>query len=180
MAYWHIRILIELQLVDSEPNDLIDIATNGLSHLEQNPDLNSPLKNHFILLIILALIDLLEYDMTKSQSSNQLESIFEKQLIGPDLETIVRTMVSKREKQITSPAPPSQTLMTDSETKVDIENLVRLADLATAAGANRELVPSIENAEKQILNSPFRYYKLLRGQVRNGIFSVFTLDSTQG
>lgn len=172
MAYWHIRILVELQLVDSEPNDLVDIATNAINHIGQNSDFDSPLRYHFISLIILTLIELLDYEITKSQSETQIDFIFGKKLISPEWEVVVRTMVMrKRTHRINT---SSHSMKIDNDHNVDIENLVRLADLATAAEATRESEIGMTNTESSQISSPFRYYNQLRNQVRNGYLSVFT------
>lgn len=172
MAYWHIRILVELQLVDSEPNDLVDIATNAINHIGQNSDFDSPLRYHFISLIILTLIELLDYEITKSQSETQIDFIFGKKLISPEWEVVVRTMVMrKRTHRINT---SSHSMKIDNDHNVDIENLVRLADLATAAEATRESEIGMTNTESSQISSPFRYYNQLRNQVRNGYLTVFT------
>ncbi|KHJ32922.1 putative glucose-responsive transcription factor [Erysiphe necator] len=171
MAYWHLRILVELQLVDSEPNDLVDIVTNAINHMSQNPDFDSPLRYHFISLIILTLIELLDYEMTKSQSETQLDFIFGKKLISPDWEVVVRTMVMrKRTHRINTSLHP---MKNENDLNFEIENLVRLADLATAAGANREADPGVSNTETSQMCSPFRYYNQLRSKVRDGYLTVF-------
>ena len=179
MAYWHLRILVELQLVDSEPNDLVEIAASAVDHIAQNPDFVSPLRNHFIFLIILALIDLLDYDMTRSQSESQLNFIIEKPLITTEWQTVVRTMINRRKLQTCTSS--NNPLPTENEHHVDIENLVRLADLATAAGASRELpVMSSGSIEDKPNSSPFRYYGHLREQVRNGFLCAFAAETSEG
>ncbi|KAI1004766.1 hypothetical protein K3495_g3451 [Podosphaera aphanis] len=177
MAYWHLRILVELQLVDSEPNDLLEIATNATDLIIQNPDFNSPLQNHFVFLIILTLVDLLAYDTTKHQSEDLLNVIFEKKIISAEWETVVRMMINRRKIQAGDTS--TNLLSIENDHNVDIENLVRLADLATAAGANREAVNCPENMKTKPLSSPFKYYSQLRDQVRNGFFYAFTGISAQ-
>lgn len=177
MAYWHLRILVELQLVESEPIDLLEITANATELMIQNSDFNSPLKYHFIFLIILVLIELLAYDTTKFHSESQLNVIFEKKVISPDWEAVIRMMISRRRIQIGATSP--NLLSVDNDHNVDIENLVRLADLATAAGANRESVNFPENAINKSPSSPFRYYGQLRDQIRNGFFCAFTGISAQ-
>ncbi|RKF77979.1 putative transcriptional regulatory protein [Golovinomyces cichoracearum] len=178
MAYWHLRILVELQLVDSEPNDLIDIAVKAINHLSHNFDFDSPLKYHFILLIILTLIDLLDYEMTRPQSEIQIEIILEKKLISADWEAVVQAMLTKRKNISTNTL--SQIHSTDVDHNIEIDNLVRLADLATAAGAKRESGMSTGNAETLTTTSPFRYYNWLRQQVRNGFLNVLKQELAQG
>lgn len=183
MSYWHLRILVGLTLTSLEPSDLKESAINSLAQLINNPGLISPLTYHFTTLVALALLDLTEYEATRDEAEEALRTLLEARKAPSTWDAAVRDLIANRKPAASNNAPPANLGTTESKhASVASQSLQRLADLATATEAGRDVTVSSEERKEgdiEMTNSGptgahFESFHKLRALVRSGYLSVFT------
>jgi len=199
LAFWHVRILVELTLAESDPSDLADAATNIIDILKANVDYTNPITYNCTLLAALTLSELVEFDNTRARAEAGIKSLMESMIAPSSWDAAARQFCGSPNRHAISAAslgvppaiPDSKHALTASQ------GLQHLADLATAtegprdaAGIGRDnekiVSSSLTNAvapaaavaaggavSAAAVSSKFQRYHHLRDVVRNGYLSVF-------
>jgi len=140
LCYWYVRILVELTQADSEPSSLLTPALRIVRELAQNPDLITPLTYHSTVLAAFALVKLLDYESTRSESLKALKDIRAGPLALSAWDSTIRTMISNNTKTT------SAVMLTSSaESQLAVQGLQHLAELATTRD---EMEASSKSGEK--------------------------------
>jgi len=198
MCYWHLRILAGLTLVTLEPLDLKECALNSLAQLVNNPGLISPLTYHCTTLVALVFLDLIEYEATRDEAEEGLRTVVEARKAPSTWDAAVRELIANRKQAASNTAPPPVNLSTTESKHASVasQSLQRLADLATATEAGRDVTVSSgageerkegESREKSTSKSGstgagahFESFHKLRELVRSGYLSVFITAGDAG
>ncbi|KAE8453456.1 hypothetical protein EG329_010317 [Mollisiaceae sp. DMI_Dod_QoI] len=179
ICYWHVRILIELNLMDSEPKEMLDAVLNLLTQLIHNGVL-SPLIHYCTILCALALIELLEYEDSREKADAGLKVLLDNRKPLSSWDAAVRDLISNQLQRPPN-APLGMSTAESQHASVASQSLQRLADLATATEAGRDVAGGEErkegddkgaSASAPVPAGPakhFKYYANLRRLVRNGI-----------
>lgn len=171
LCYWHLRLLVELFLPDSEPSDLLVSALRVVTQLVNNPGLITPLTYHCTTLAALALLDLTEYEATREEAERSLKSLVESRIAPSTWDVAVRDFIANRKSNLATAE--------SKHASVASQSLQRLADLATATEEGRDVTGGEERKEgEKLINSGparayFQNFSRLREVVRSGYLSVF-------
>lgn len=134
LSYWYLRILLELRLSPSEPEDILGPAMHIVTQLTHNTPLMSPLTHHATAMAASTLIELLSYNKTKDSAEGSLRSLLENRIAPSGWDAAIRDMIVSKLNQGPSTggsSAESQHALTASQ------GLQRLADLATATEGDR-------------------------------------------
>jgi hypothetical protein len=145
LCYWYLRILLELRLCPSEPEDILGPAMHIVTQLTHNTSFTSPLTHHATVLAASTLIELTGYDNTKDTAENGLRSLVENHIAPSGWDIAIRDLiVSKRNLGSSAGAggAESQHALTASQ------GLQRLADLATATEEDRVDATTVESRKE--------------------------------
>jgi hypothetical protein len=134
LCYWYLRILLELRLSPSDPDDILGPAMHIVTQLTHNASFMSPLTHHATALAASTLIELAGYDKTKDSAEGGLRALVENHIAPSGWDAAIRDMIISKRNQGSSTgadAAESQHALTASQ------GLQRLADLATATEGDR-------------------------------------------
>jgi len=172
LCYWYIRILYELRLPESEPQELLAAAGQIATQLTHSANLTSPLTYHSTALAAITLIELTNHEGTKEKAEKSLLLLLQNRIAHSGWDEAIRELINK--KQSSSAALP---IMTESQHALTAsQGLQRLADLATATEEGRENTASEtkKEGEKIITAAPspaLQRYPQLRATIRIGYLS---------
>ncbi|CZR51973.1 related to RGT1 Regulator of glucose-induced genes [Phialocephala subalpina] len=172
ICYWHLRLLVEMTLAESDPDRMLEPALHSVTQLNINPGLFSPLVHYCKILTALTLIELLEYENTRDQAEEALKSLLDR-ASNSGWDAAVRELITNRLQR-----PSSASLGTAESSKqasVASQSLQRLADIATATegrdavgGEERKEGDKSASALVPAAATPFKNYANLRKLVSNG------------
>ncbi|TVY85080.1 putative transcriptional regulatory protein [Lachnellula suecica] len=167
LCYWNLRILMELRLPESEPQDLLAIAVQIVTQLTNNSNLISPLTYHSTALATLTLVELTSLESSKEEAEKSLQSLRQTRIAHSAWDEAIREMINRKQS-------PATTILESQHALTASQGLQRLADLATATEEGRDPVAADDSKKEseQIvpLRSPQRYQEL-REAIRNGYLS---------
>lgn len=154
ICYSHLRILIELQLPEAEPLELLSTAAHIVADLTSNAALISPLPYQCAALAALTLIDLMDIESTKQEAEKSLQALLQIRIVPSSWDEAIRDFITKR-------LAPSSEALTASQ------GLQHLAELATAETEEGRA----EKDEGQVSRPPPQNHPQLRSAVRSGYLS---------
>lgn len=166
-TYHYIGITNEIAHTDSNPYQLLNIATNLVENLVQFPGLPSLLLHHALMLVSLSLLELRQISYTGQAAEQQLNILLQTSL-SSNWDQLIKTYIRKNMQQTPMALP-----LTETELKASAEagsGLQRLADVATASDG-------VETAKK---DPPlYARYHRLRTIVNGGYMKVFGGDAAR-
>ncbi len=179
LCYWHVRILVELTLAESEPSDLLTAAKSMIDILKQNPGYVTPITYHCTLLATLALIELVDYESARAEAENLLKFLLDSPLAPSTWDTVMRAFISSTKPRAipTASISSSKTIADSKHALTASQGLQHLADLATAAEGDASVVREVEKGISGPAGAKFQRYHHLRETVKNGYLSVFSGES---
>lgn len=169
LAYWHVRLLILRLTASSTPHELLAPATRMASILNSAHTTITPLNHHFAALSALTLVQLCEFDETRSTAERGIEDIV--QALGTrrglmsredstGWDSAIRDLVMRRTGQVDSLT--GERLMGSLSAIAGLQHLAdvasnRRAETPTNAGVDTsafaQLPTSPESAAKQQLEA---------------------------
>ena len=172
LCYWSLRILVELWLQYSRPQDVMDAAMSIVTQLQQNPTFIGPMTHYATALAALTLTEMGSNDESKEEAEAGLKALVEQRIAPSTWDPRIREIILKRKN---SASVQSQHALTASQ------GLQRLADLATATGEGRNDPSTAESRmETEKVSKTFQGRPLpehlngLRKLVRKGYLSMFS------
>lgn len=144
LSYWYLRILLELRLSPSDPEEVLGPAMHIVTQLIHNTSLMSPLTHHATVVAASTLIELTGYEKMKDSAEGSLRSLLENRIAPSGWDAAIREMIIGKLNQGPSAgaAAESQHALTASQ------GLQRLADLATATEGDRADATAVEGRKE--------------------------------
>lgn len=185
IAYWHLRVLVDLSLPGVEPSDLIVSASNMVSQLVNNPGVVAPLTYLSTTLVALALLDLTEHEATRDEAEHGLQTLLESRIAPSAQDAAVRELIARRKQQAAGLASAES-----KHAAVASQSLQRLADLATATEEGRDVAVSKTrqdderersqtNSASDLAGARLQNFGRLRELVKGGYLSVLSGEESR-
>jgi len=179
ICYWHLRILFELMLPESEPQDLLVPAMHIVTQLKHNSGLVSPLTSYSTALAGFTLVELTAYQNTKEEAESGLKSLLEARIAPSGWDATIRDMIVTKQQRLGTAAIVRSSNPANSQHALTAsQGLQRLADLATATEESRDVSSGDGRKESEKTDTVAsaahsqRYHEL-RILVRSGYLTVF-------
>lgn len=165
ICYWHLRILMELRLPQSEPSELLAAASNTVTQLSHNPHLVSPLTYHSTALAALVLLELTGHESAKEEADRNLTILSQNRIAPSAWNEAIRDLIHKKQSATAPNVAESKDAL------MAIQNLQHLAELATATTEGRESAAGKEGEKTSLRRPSLQRYQELRGAIRTGYLS---------
>lgn len=158
LAYWILLIQLRLRNPDTEPNDLLEPATDIVAHLNQHLSHYGPLTPHAISLAAATLVELSKFEDIKEKADNALHSLMDNRHNPVGWDTAIQNMIARKQRSSSSPTGEHPA---GPHSALAAQGLRHLADLATATKETDE-------SEKSPPAASAAHYRDLRKFVKGG------------
>jgi hypothetical protein len=128
LVYWHCRLLAYLLNPSARSSDIIWPVKELAGLLISNPQLSSPLNQHFIVLTMLCLLELAKVENTREEANRLLREYLDSHPAPSVWDNLIRERIADHWRPTTASAPAAPT-KTEAAAS---QGLQHLADLATA------------------------------------------------